>query len=195
MKPPVSLENESSMSVKSFISPDDFTQLEVYTENGIDYGKVRDLVPVLAQCYFEEKLPITLSHLQASILLCMGLQRNDITYIEGSMKLERQQILSLFRKVMKKFHKYLYDLLTKEFDSNFPQVREVTLLPHSVSVDDDLDDGAKQVIEMKKIENIDVLNPESLQQFSIADREAEFEHSLRHCTMVSPSGLISVKSN
>ncbi|KAK9283235.1 hypothetical protein L1049_011471 [Liquidambar formosana] len=193
--PPESLKNESSIAVKSFISQDDFSVLEDYVENYRDYGKVKYIVPILAQCYFEEKFPITLSYLQASVLLCMGLQRHNITYIEGSMKLERHQILSLFQKVMRKFYKYLWDILSKQFDSTFPQVREVTLVPHSVSVDDDLDDGAKQVIEKMTIENVDVLNPESLQQFSIADREAEFEHSLRHCTMISPSGLISVKSN
>lgn len=44
--------------------------------------QVKHLVPLLAYYYFQEKLPIALSHLQASLLLCMGLQLHDITYIE-----------------------------------------------------------------------------------------------------------------
>ncbi|CAL5428932.1 unnamed protein product [Camellia sinensis] len=40
------------------------------------------------------------------------------------MKIEMEQALSLFRKIMKKIYKYLYDVLTKDFDSSFPQERE-----------------------------------------------------------------------
>ncbi|KAK4432801.1 RNA cytidine acetyltransferase 2 [Sesamum alatum] len=56
--PVVSLENRSSM-----ISPNDLRLLEAYTSGLKDYGKVRNLVPVLAQLYFQEKLPISLSYL------------------------------------------------------------------------------------------------------------------------------------
>lgn len=44
------------------------------------------------------------------------------------MKLERQQILSLFIKVMKKFHKYLYGIASKEIESTMPRMREVKIL-------------------------------------------------------------------
>ncbi|KAF5938399.1 hypothetical protein HYC85_022658 [Camellia sinensis] len=111
------------------------------------------------------------------------------------MKIEREQALSLFRKIMTKIYKYLYDVLTKDFDSSFPQEREVSLMPHCISVDDDLNDGAKQVTEKMKIENVGLLDLESLQQYSIADREAGFEQALRSCTTISRSGLVSVKSN
>lgn len=36
----------------------------------------------LARGYFWEKIPVTLSYAQASILLCMGLQGKDISSIE-----------------------------------------------------------------------------------------------------------------
>ncbi|CAL5354163.1 unnamed protein product [Camellia sinensis] len=194
-EPSVSSKDESAMLMKLIISPDDIKLLEAYTNNRKDYGQVRPLVPILAQCYFQEKLPITLSYLQASVLLCMGLQVQDITDIKGMMKIEREQALSLFRKIMTKIYKYLYDVLTKDFDSSFPQEREVSLMPHSISVDDDLNDGAKQVMEKMKIENAGLLDLESLQQYSIADREAGFEQALRSCTTISRSGLVSVKSN
>ncbi|KAL3515472.1 hypothetical protein ACH5RR_022374 [Cinchona calisaya] len=88
------------MLMKLIISSDDLKWLEAYTNNRKEYMKVRDMVPLLAQCYFQEKLPVTLSYLQASILLCMGLQLHD-----------------------------------------------VELLPHDISVEEDLDDGAKKVRE------------------------------------------------
>ncbi|CAL5431172.1 unnamed protein product [Camellia sinensis] len=74
---------------------------------------------------------------------------------------------------MTKIYKYLYDVLTKDFDSSFPQERE----------------------EKMKIENVGLLDLESLQQYSIADREVGFEQALRSCTTISHSGLVSVKSN
>ncbi|KAK4432860.1 RNA cytidine acetyltransferase 1 [Sesamum alatum] len=168
--------------------------LEAYTSGLKDYGKVRNLVPVLAQLYFQEKLPISLSYLQASILLCMGLQLHDVTYIEGEMKIERQQILSLFRKTMVKFSKYLS---TNEFDKSLQKEEEVKkMLPHSISLEDDLDDGARQVVKKMKQDSIKLLDPrsESLEQYSVADKESEFEHTLRNCSTISGSGVLSIKS-
>lgn len=44
--------------------------------------QILDIVPILARLYFLEKLPVTLSYAQASVLLCMGLQAKDISAIE-----------------------------------------------------------------------------------------------------------------
>lgn len=42
------------------------------------------------------------------------------------MGLERQQILSLFIKAMKKFSKYLNNLDAKEIESSMPRLKEVS---------------------------------------------------------------------
>ncbi|KAJ9186284.1 hypothetical protein P3X46_001882 [Hevea brasiliensis] len=186
-------EKEASTLVKLICSPNELKLLESYANNRKDYGKVKHLVPLFAYYYFEEKLPITLSHLEASLLLCMGLQLHSITYIEEKMKIERQQVLHLFRRVMVKFYKYFYDVLTKELD--IPQETMVALEPHGVSLDEDLNDGAQQVMEKMRTENVDLLKPESLQQYSVEDREGELEQALKKCNKISPSGLFSVKSN
>lgn len=44
------------------------------------------------------------------------------------MKIEKQQILSLFRKVMTKIYRYLYGVLTKDFEPSLPQERMVSLI-------------------------------------------------------------------
>lgn len=44
--------------------------------------QILDLVPILTHVYFQEKLPVTLSYVQASILLCIGLQNQNFSYIE-----------------------------------------------------------------------------------------------------------------
>lgn len=44
--------------------------------------QILDLVPTLTHLYFQEKLPVRLSHVQACVLLCIGLQNQNISYIE-----------------------------------------------------------------------------------------------------------------
>jgi len=44
--------------------------------------QILDIVPILARLYFQGKLPVTLSYVPASILLCVGLQQRNITFIE-----------------------------------------------------------------------------------------------------------------
>ncbi|KAE7998202.1 hypothetical protein FH972_002768 [Carpinus fangiana] len=181
-------------SIKQFISPHDMKRLEAYTNNLADFHLILDLVPTLAHLYFKGKLPVTMSYAQASVLLCIGLQGQNISYIEGQIKLERQQILSLFIKVMKKFHKYLYNIASKEIESTLPQQKEIVMKPHSISVDEDLKNAAKQVEDERKSETDGLLNPELLQQYAIVDREADFENALPSKGKILPGGLVSLKS-
>ncbi|KAG9458762.1 hypothetical protein H6P81_003270 [Aristolochia fimbriata] len=197
-------EEESASSVasstlespKQILSPHDMKRLEAYTNNLVDYHMILDIAPILAHQYFQGNIPVTLSPVQASILLCLGLQNQDLSYVEGQLKkLDRKTILSGFIKVMKKFYKYLYNLESNEIDATLPRLREVVLEPHHVSVDDDLNEAARQVKEKMRSETDSVLNPEILQQYAIVDREADFEEALQNGTAkVSASGIISVKS-
>ncbi|XP_021631033.1 RNA cytidine acetyltransferase 1 isoform X3 [Manihot esculenta] len=182
-------------SLKFDLSPYDMERLKVYTENLADFHLILDIVPILARLYFQGKLPITMSYVQASVLLCIGLQHQNITYMEDQMKLERTQILSLFIKVMKKFHKYLYGIATNEIESTLPRLKERTLEPHSISVEDDLNEAAKQVEDGMKTKMEGMLNPELLQQYAIVDREGDFENALRSGGKITSGGLISVKSS
>ncbi|XP_027179739.1 RNA cytidine acetyltransferase 1 [Coffea eugenioides] len=188
--------NEFLKSTGEIVTPDDMKRLEAYTNNLADFRMILDIVPKLARLYFLEKLPVTLSYTQASVLLCMGLQKKDISVIEGEMKLEGQQILSLFIKVMKKFYKYLYSVASNEIDSTMPRLKEISLNPHSISIDEDLDEAAKKVQDDMNAKMDGFLKPELLQQYAIVDREADFEHALQNGSgKVLPGGLISVKSH
>ncbi|XP_027365798.1 RNA cytidine acetyltransferase 1 isoform X1 [Abrus precatorius] len=183
-------------SVGEYLSPHDMKRLEAYVDNLADFHLILDLVPTLSHLYFQEKLPVTLSYAQASVLLCIGLQNQNISYIEGQTKLERQQILSLFIKVMKKFYKYLYGLASKEIESTLPRLKEIVMEPHSVSVDEDLDNAAKQVEDDMKSKAETLFTPELLQQYAIEDGEPGFDNVLQNNGGKIPTGgLISVKSS
>lgn len=187
--------SECSSLPKGLISPHAMKRLEGYTNNFVDYHMILDLVPVLAHEYFLERLPVTLTSVQASVLLCMGLQNQDISYIQERMKIEKQQIMSYFNKIMRKFYKYLNNISAQQLDSQLPQPREILMQPHGVTVDEDLKAAAMEVTEKMKSERVGLLDPSILQQYAIMDKDAEIEKALQSGGGKLPrSGIITVKS-
>ncbi|KAG4953501.1 hypothetical protein JHK87_039095 [Glycine soja] len=155
------------------------------------WTNILDLVPILTHMYFQEKLPVKLSYVQASVLLCIGLQNQNISYIQGQMKLERQQILSQFIKIMKKFYKYLNGI-----ESTLPRLKDIVMEPLGVSVDEDLNNAAKQVEDDMKSKVEAPFTPELLQRYAIDGGESDFETVLKHNGGNIPTGgLISVISS
>ncbi|CAA0187436.1 putative tRNA(Met) cytidine acetyltransferase [Arabidopsis thaliana] len=172
------------------LSPYDMERFRAYTANLVDFNLVYDICKTLAHHYFQEKLPVSLSYVQASVLLCLGLQESDFSSIERQMQLERGQIYSLLLKVGKKLYKYLNGIATKELESTLPRLKDRVLEPHKVSVDEDLREGAKEVEEQMRARIEELLDPELLDQFAIGDKEAEALQKSK----ISSSGLISIES-
>ncbi|XP_057795187.1 RNA cytidine acetyltransferase 1-like [Salvia miltiorrhiza] len=170
-------------SISETLSSYAMEQLEAYTNHLVDYHMTEDFVDDLARAYMLEKIPVTLSYAQASVLLCMGLQGKDTSRIQMEMNLERHQILSLYMEVMTKFHKYLSNVASKDTFPTVSRLKDITMEPHSVSVDDDLNNAAQQVEEeMKSKGDVDLL-----QEYAI---EADFEMA----GMLRPGTIISIKS-
>uniref|UniRef100_A0A1D1YUK9 RNA cytidine acetyltransferase n=1 Tax=Anthurium amnicola TaxID=1678845 RepID=A0A1D1YUK9_9ARAE len=182
--------DETSRFLRGLLSAQDMKRLQVYSnDSSLDHHLILDLVPVLAYQYFLEKLHVSLSAVQASILLCLGLQNQDITYIQREMKLEKSQIFHLFHKAIKKFYKCLYDIASKEMDSTFPRRKEIVMTPHSTSVDEDLEAGAREVMEKMKTRDQTSTEPDD------PTTEAGLENSLQLGAVKIPaSGIISVRS-
>ncbi|XWS33239.1 hypothetical protein CRYUN_Cryun22dG0064400 [Craigia yunnanensis] len=82
IEPAPSKSDGFSKLISTLLSPYDMGRLKDYTNNLIDYLSISDLVSNLAHLYFQEKIPVTLSYVQASILFCMGLQNQDVSYVE-----------------------------------------------------------------------------------------------------------------
>ncbi|GMH06651.1 hypothetical protein Nepgr_008491 [Nepenthes gracilis] len=178
-----------------YLSPFDMKNLQAYNDNLADFGLIWDAVKMLGRLYFKEKIPVTLSCAQASILLCCSLQNRDISYIEGQMELERHQILSLFAKAAKKLYKYIYGIASREIDSALPRLKKIVMEPHSISLDEDLNDAAKKVDIDMKGKTGEPLNAEFLQHYAIVDREADFADALQNGGgKILSGGIVSVKS-
>lgn len=66
------------------LSPFDLRRLDSYANNQLDYHVIMDLLPTIAQLYFEKRVgsEVHLSAVQSSILLALGLQRKTVEEIE-----------------------------------------------------------------------------------------------------------------
>jgi N-acetyltransferase 10 len=66
-----------------------------------------DLVPTIARLYFiKDIIPasaLSLSYLQATILIAIGLQHKPIESLESDLNLQSNQLLAQFNKAIRKF--------------------------------------------------------------------------------------------
>ncbi|CAL1380077.1 unnamed protein product [Linum trigynum] len=145
-----SLPEEFWKSLTEDLSPYDMERLRAYTDSLVDFHLILDIVPVLARLYFRGKLPVTLSSDEADVLLCIGLQQQNFTRVEEQLKSERTAILSRFMKAMKRIHHYLQGVASDEIQSTLPRLKERVLEPLTITVDDELNEAAKQVKDMMK---------------------------------------------
>lgn len=71
------------------MTPFDLKRLESYANNAVDYHVILDLLPIVAQLYFDRRLAsdVRLSAVQSAILLGLGLQRKSVEDVEVSLSL------------------------------------------------------------------------------------------------------------
>ena len=67
----------------------------------LDYHVILDLLPMVADLYFADRLQISLSGVQRAILLAIGLQRKSIDEMEKELSLPSGQVMAMFIKIVK----------------------------------------------------------------------------------------------
>ena len=88
----------------NIFSPFDLKRLDSYANNMLDYHVILDLIPQISMLYFSSRLtpPTTLTGVQSSILLAIGLQRKTFEDIEKELQLPVPQLLAMFVKTVRK---------------------------------------------------------------------------------------------
>eukprot|EP00898_Chlorokybus_atmophyticus_P002421 jgi/Chlat1/317/Chrsp1S03186 len=184
-----------SQELVSGFSPYDLKRLDSYSRNLVDYHMVLDLVPSLARGYFAQGLPATLSYGQAAILLSLGLQRQELEWIEKHLKLPSNQLLALFNKAIRKLTGLIQQVNEKRVESTLPAVKEVNMEPHPVTVDEELNEAAREVRAVLKDRAAKLLDASTLSQYSIGGREKDLDAALETGARLPASGRVSVKSS
>ncbi|THH28263.1 hypothetical protein EUX98_g5927 [Antrodiella citrinella] len=142
-----------STELSYLLSPFDLKRLESYANNMLDYHVVLDLLPTVAQLYFEKRLgsEVRLSAVQSSILLALGLQRKTIEDVETEIQVPVSQALALFTKVVRKISKRLNDIQKEAISATMPEAPQPTEASGSRSgntswkpVETNLDDELKE---------------------------------------------------
>ena len=88
----------------SAFTPFDLKRLQSYADNMLDYHVILDMIPQIALWYFTGLLKsmVSLSGVQQSILLAIGLQRKVFEDLEKELGVATQQLMAMFVKIVRK---------------------------------------------------------------------------------------------
>ena len=102
--------------IELFLTKFDFKRMELYSRNMTNYNMIIDLIPIIAHLYFNKKIFVSLSYIQAGVLLGVGLQRKSFDCIAEEFNIESNQLLAMFNKMVKKFVSYIKNIYQKNIE-------------------------------------------------------------------------------
>ena len=103
-------------------SPFDLKRLDSYANNMLDYHVILDMIPQIAVFYFLGRLSpsVSLTGVQSSILLALGLQRKTLEDMEKEINLPVSQLLAMFVKTVRKISSFFRRLLEGAVTESMP---------------------------------------------------------------------------
>ena len=145
----------------ALFSPFDLKRLDSYANNMLDYHVIIDLLPSIANLYFANRLKsagVSLSGVQQSILLAIGLQRKDLTDVEKELNVPSSQLLAMFVKIVRKISTAFRSIIAGAVEESMPvqenghadamdgvETAADRFKPLAQRLDDELREGGKEV--------------------------------------------------
>ena len=144
-------------------SPFDLKRLDSYANNMLDYHVILDMIPPIAHFHFTNRLKpaVSLTGVQSSILLAIGLQRKVLEDVEKELGLPSSQLLAMFVKIVRKVSSHFRRLLEGAVEEALPQQptpttttnnnnldaekEETRFAPLQKNLNDELREGAQDV--------------------------------------------------
>lgn len=105
-------------------TPFDLQRLVSYSKNLLDHHVIIDLIPSISMLYFSNCLPVQLSHVQSAILLGVGLQRKSVDDVSKELKIENNQGIAMFAKVVRKISAHFNELVHDAVEEDMPALEE-----------------------------------------------------------------------
>ncbi|KAJ6000436.1 RNA cytidine acetyltransferase [Penicillium waksmanii] len=146
-------------------SPFDLKRLDSYANNLLDYHVILDMIPLISEYYFANRLSgkVSLSGVQQSILLAIGLQHKSLDDVEKELNLPSSQLLAMFLKIVRKVSTHFRGLVEGAVAESIPaqqisasqaadgahddDIVEDRFKPLETSLDDELREGGEEVNE------------------------------------------------
>ena len=163
-RPTASLATKSltKPELDALFSPFDLKRLDSYANNMLDYHVILDLLPLIANLYFTNRLKtagVSLSGVQQSILLAIGLQRKDLTDVEKELNVPSSQLLAMFVKIIRKISTAFRSIVEGAVQEDMPikenghvdaidgveTATDRRFAPLPQTLDDELREGAEEV--------------------------------------------------
>lgn len=165
----------SKAELDALLTPFDHKRLESYANGLLDYHVVLDLMPVIAQLYFNGRLKSTikLSGLQQAILLALGMQRKEVDSIGDELSLPSSQLLAIFIKIMRKITTHLGSLVAGAIEAEMPDATKVGVSRENASGmhDDEVVDNQYAPIETRLEDELEEGGDEAMRELRAKQRE------------------------
>ncbi|QPG76232.1 killer toxin resistant protein [Brettanomyces nanus] len=195
----------SKSDLDVIFSPFDLKRLESYANNLLDYHVILDLVPHVSNLYFEGKLAdgVRLSHVQRAILLSVGLQRKEIDDVARELKIEPNQSMAMFAKVMRKVSGYLHSIIKESISGELPEVETKEDVDNKLNnvedmereLEEDLNTAGKEAVSEVKEKQRELINSLKLDKYVINDFEDEWKSNKTSLEKAAKrKGTVSLKS-
>ncbi|KIW07929.1 uncharacterized protein PV09_01836 [Verruconis gallopava] len=199
----------SKAELDEIFSPFDLKRLDKYADQMLDYHVILDLLPTIATLYFSGRLKdaVSLSRVQQSILLAVGLQRKTIEDLEKELNLAVSQLLGLFVKIMRKFSTAFRNMIEGAVAETMPKPNEngtngaeagddSKFKPVAMTLEEDLEEGRQEVLDAERQRVRELINA-NVEKYQLAEASAEdWEEAEKHVALgKSTSVAVKVKSN
>ncbi|KAI4101288.1 MAG: hypothetical protein L6R37_005031 [Teloschistes peruensis] len=127
------------MELDEHFSPFDLKRLDSYANNMLDYHVILDMIPSIAHLFFTGRLEgaVSLTGVQQSILLAIGLQRKVLEDVEKELGLPANQLLAMFVKIVRKVAGHFRGLVAGTVAESMP----APVASRKDGIDEDVDGG------------------------------------------------------
>ncbi|OJK01046.1 hypothetical protein ASPACDRAFT_77902 [Aspergillus aculeatus ATCC 16872] len=193
-------------------SPFDLKRLDSYANNLLDYHVILDMVPTIAEYYFSGRLSgkVSLSGVQQSILLAIGLQRKNLEALEKEISLPSSQLLAMFLKIIRKMSTHFRSVIEGAVAETMPaqqqaaiaaqevteahdEVMEDRFKPLETALDDELREGGQQIDEELREKQRALIDALPLDKYEINNGSTAWDEAEKQIRTGGAS-TVSVKS-
>ncbi|NXV03706.1 NAT10 acetyltransferase, partial [Cettia cetti] len=182
----------SRAELESAFIPYDLRRLEMYSRNMVDYHLIMDMVPTLARLFFLSQMgAVSLSAAQSALFLGIGLQHKSLEQLEKELELPSSQLMGLFNRIIRKVVQLFNTVQEKAVEEQMAATKDVVMEPTLKSLNDDLEEAAKEFQEKHKQE-VMKLKEMDLTQYIIRGDDEEWSEVLSKAGQ--NASVVSLKS-
>lgn len=199
----------SRSSLDADLSPFDLKRLELYANNLLDYHVILDMMPLVAKLYFSKRASaVSLSSVQAAILLAVGLQHKSIDDVSKELNLPASQSMAMFLKIVRKFSTFFRQVLSKDIESQMPAFEdddvndmngEATFASKydaeaaNEAMTNEIDVAGAEAVSELRMKQKELINALNLDKYAIRDNVEEWDDKAAE-KAANKLGVLSVKS-